>query len=52
MEKRNMRVDISILRIAATLAVVFLHTNNTISNNRDIFLIDAEKCGFLVLIIF
>lgn len=46
MEKRNMRVDISILRIAATLAVVFLHTNNTISNNRDIFLIDAEKMRF------
>ena len=27
------RVDISILRIMATLAVIFLHTNNTILNN-------------------
>lgn len=27
------RSDISILRIIATLAVIFLHTNNTILNN-------------------
>ena len=37
------RVDISILRIMATLAVIFLHTNNTILNNTQNYQLSSEN---------
>lgn len=37
------RVDISILRIMATLAVFFLHTNNTILNNTQNYQLSSEN---------
>ena len=33
----NYLSDISILRIIATISVIFLHTNSTLTDNRDLF---------------
>ena len=40
------QADISLLRIAATLAVVFLHTNNTLSNNSEQFFLTRNQMVF------
>lgn len=40
------QADLSLLRIAATLAVVFLHTNNTLSNNSTQFSLTEEQVIF------
>lgn len=33
----NKSINISLLRIIATLAVIFIHTNNTLANNSILF---------------
>lgn len=40
------QANISLLRIAATLAVVFLHTNNTLSNNSEQFFLTKNQMVF------
>lgn len=40
------RLDISIMRIAATLAVVLLHTNNTLCNNTEFFKLSYKQYIF------
>ena len=40
------QADISLLRIVATLAVVFLHTNNTLSNNSLWFSLTEDQTVF------
>lgn len=42
-------VSISVLRIAATLAVVFLHTTSGILDRMDLFAISEEQKSFLAL---
>lgn len=50
MEAKNrkdfMQADISLLRVAATVAVIFLHTNNTLSNNTENFGMRKEQFIF------
>lgn len=36
-KQASKQVDISILRIVATIAVLFLHTNSTLTDNRELF---------------
>ena len=43
-EKRY--TDISILRIIATLGVIFLHTNNTLTANKDLFSLSMQEFKF------
>lgn len=44
--KGSKQADLSILRIVATLAVVFLHTNNTLSNNSELFSLTENQMMF------
>lgn len=43
---KNIRFDFCFLRIMATLAVIFLHTCNTISNNTSIYDLSIEELAF------
>lgn len=48
-KQTNKKSDISLLRIAATLAVVFLHTNNTLSNNLSQFSLTENQTVFFTV---
>lgn len=43
----NRRVDISLLRIFATLGVIFIHTCTTLANHAEIFSLSGEQHIFL-----
>lgn len=42
----NKKIEISVLRILATVAIVFLHTCNTLTSNRDRYMLSEEQYGF------
>lgn len=47
---KQYKAELGILRIAATLAVLLLHTCNTLSNNRELFSLSQEQYQFFSII--